>query len=1412
METIVYQKPETRMDIMLKLIQHSGMNVEELFSMIMEENGMNDEVYETGRSRRGNIYETLCIILILTKCFDGFNYTNVYKNFLHNLIVVTDVQDLLNVAVGGGGNNCADMVFSHTDNPTELVGLSVKYWNKYTDGDCDRIEGHVLDSKFKTIKVALIVKDTDVQKSHHHNDVGTTVYKALSKVYENNLLFDVKDVLKAMAVFDGKCDSFRNISVSMYEHINVNYFNNTRIQLKLKMHQKMTEKLMSLQIKNKNKMFCIAHKPRSGKSITILNICNSLFVSPSIKRILIMTSVPSTIDSFTNDIKKYEEFNSIKYITQDSINQVLLSDFIGIVFCSVQFLKTGTKKDKNAKNKLLQQIGFNVIIADECHHGSSTDKTRDDILDTGIDNDNELNQILKPNRNKLVIFASGTPDKTRDFYNIGQDQTFLWELQDELSMKELSKPSITNEDKTEIIDMMNKRHQGLFTDCYNDISVNKDYSKCPMFYKIPYQLPTKLVQSINDYNNEHNTKYGFSYSSLLSLQYDNDKQNYKNHFLVGDSTLGQKFIKDSLQHLIAGKPAKGAIIGDRTDMMYRIEQTQNRYNSHMSSNYDPKMIIMFLPVNSGTGTIGTLMKTLKEFIIKYNVWDDYNIEYSCSSCDSSPESGKTGSYNQFVIDCMTRTREPKDEKGEPIYKGCILFLGNAGTVGVTYPDCDVTFSLDDGHSIDNQKQKVSRALTERPGKTVGISCDLNIQRFYREQYDSIAQIKKYCNKVMTDAEVLLYGHKHNIILCDKSQLDLCADDKQRLTYLEIGVKEMYKNVLIDDRYILEGIDCDDTMKITLSNMKFMNRQSKKNKNKKTNNEEEQQKCPKGEKTTIMKQALITQQNGTTDSEESDADSDVEIKTQNVIETRNHTKILLQVVIPLLVLATIDHDIEYETEYYRTVMNDTEFKSVLLSLMTYNDKNYKPINIISDIDMMIKEMDKKQNSEIIQRVRYAYKNAKPEDIRHMIANHFVPTTEEKKKNAEISTPITLVDEMLSKFPDELWTKPHKVLEPCCGKGNFVIAIFDKFFIGLQNTYKDVSKRCEVIINECIYYADLSPLNVFIVTELLKHHVEFYTQGKKTKLTFNQHIGDTLEIGKLENKGDTVITNIQKIFPNVDCGFDAVVSNPPYQDTKGNNGTLWDKFIPFSIDTLKQGGYLLTIHPSGWRNVDGKFKKAKKVILSKNLLYLEIHDSKDGVKTFGCGTRYDWYLLKNESVDKTDTVVRFQDGKVLRINVKEVQFIPNAGYEELDSLYAKEGDDKVNLMYSASLYHHTKDHMDKNESSIFKHPVIYTINSKGEKRIHFSSKHHGDEGHYGIQKLIWSNGSIDTCRSYIDNNGKYALTQFAYAIADEQDNLPKIQEAFDSKKFRDLMQFCAVGQQHINYKVIALFKKNFYKEFI
>jgi hypothetical protein len=54
---------------------------------------------------------------------------------------------------------------------------------------------------------------------------------------------------------------------------------------------------------------------------------------------------------------------------------------------------------------------------------------------------------------------------------------------------------------------------------------------------------------------------------------------------------------------------------------------------------------------------------------------------------------------------------------------------------------------------------------------------------------------------------------------------------------------------------------------------------------------------------------------------------------------------------------------------------------------------------------------------------------------------------------------------------------------------------------------------------------------------------------------------------------------------------------------------------------------------------------KMIKTKQLLYLEIHDEKDGQKIFRCSTRYDWYVLKNieYSVSVSIHIRNFDFGK-------------------------------------------------------------------------------------------------------------------------------------------------------------------------
>lgn len=235
-------------------------------------------------------------------------------------------------------------------------------------------------------------------------------------------------------------------------------------------------------------------------------------------------------------------------------------------------------------------------------------------------------------------------------------------------------------------------------------------------------------------------------------------------------------------------------------------------------------------------------------------------------------------------------------------------------------------------------------------------------------------------------------------------------------------------------------------------------------------------------------------------------------------------------------------------------------------------------------------------EIINTIRDIYYNTVPEKIRETIDKHFIPSTEEKKNNAEIPTPVSLVDEMLNKIPVEFWTNPKAVFEPCCGKGNFLLGIFDKFYDGLKEKYINKIERCEVIIRKCLYYADITATNTFITTEILKCHIRSYTGQDKLDYSFNSYTGDTL-----------LIEDHFKVV-----GFDAVIGNPPYNASgaTGTGNTIWQKFTTISLSKwLIPNGYLLFVHPSGWRKPDsqrGRYLKMFDLMTKENqMLYLEIH---------------------------------------------------------------------------------------------------------------------------------------------------------------------------------------------------------------
>jgi len=297
--------------------------------------------------------------------------------------------------------------------------------------------------------------------------------------------------------------------------------------------------------------------------------------------------------------------------------------------------------------------------------------------------------------------------------------------------------------------------------------------------------------------------------------------------------------------------------------------------------------------------------------------------------------------------------------------------------------------------------------------------------------------------------------------------------------------------------------------------------------------------------------------------------------------------------------------------------------------------------------------------------------------------------------------------------------------------------------------------------------------------------------------NIHTGSYLDKGFTEHFG------IDK--------FDIIVMNPPYQELKEGfkkSQALWDKFVIKTVSDLIEGGYLVAVHPDGWRSPKGVFKTVQNLLTSKQLLYLEMHNVKDGVKTFGATTTYDFYCLHNVPC-AFNTKIKCQDGVIEIVNLAKMEFIPNAMFKEFEKLITNDPDEKVIVQYDRTAYETRKEYISREQTEEFKYPCVYLTYKDGSIKLMYSSTN--QNGHFGIPKVIFSNGGAS--KPVIDINGEYGLTQFAYGIEDNVDNLHYIQKAMLTPEFIKLMYYaCGNTGNRYHYKVIALFRKDFWKDFI
>jgi len=301
-----------------------------------------------------------------------------------------------------------------------------------------------------------------------------------------------------------------------------------------------------------------------------------------------------------------------------------------------------------------------------------------------------------------------------------------------------------------------------------------------------------------------------------------------------------------------------------------------------------------------------------------------------------------------------------------------------------------------------------------------------------------------------------------------------------------------------------------------------------------------------------------------------------------------------------------------------------------------------------------------NKIITTQKKQYYSIEDPDKLIEYINDNISPNEKEKKEYGEVFTPIELVEEMLDKLPNEVWSNPHlRWLDPAVGIGNFPIIAYLKLMDGLKEWKPDDEERRKHILENMLYMVEINNKNIIILNKLLCLY----------KYKLNIHTGDFLE------------SDLNKIF-GIEK-FDIIMGNPPYN--KGGvgkgGGVFWTKFIFKSIEILNNDGYLCYIHPLGWRKPIGNRASAGDLWehFRKNGYIKYLHISDEKIPYF---PKVDYYIYHNsKKIQKTLIYNKFKNNeKEDKYEINHLGFIPNFINNEVLSIL-----DKIfNVKYSTNYF--------------------------------------------------------------------------------------------------------------------------------
>lgn len=368
----------------------------------------------------------------------------------------------------------------------------------------------------------------------------------------------------------------------------------------------------------------------------------------------------------------------------------------------------------------------------------------------------------------------------------------------------------------------------------------------------------------------------------------------------------------------------------------------------------------------------------------------------------------------------------------------------------------------------------------------------------------------------------------------------------------------------------------------------------------------------------------------------------------------------------------------------------------------------------------------------------------------------------KTSNDEPTPIDCVEEMVNKIPEEFWMRKNlKILDPCCGCGNFPFVIYHKLI---------KYHSSETILKEILHFNDLNLDRIEVLKNIFNcEELNVYTE-------------DFLKL-------------------TTDIKFDLIVANPPYAKLDANgkrtakNHNLIGLFINKSLELLLEKGLLLYITPDNWMSYADR--NTLIIRLTKlQILYINIHAAK---KYFPkVGSSFVWYLIENTPSYKDITVEGKWKGEIYNSSVKseERRYIPLYYNKMIQSILRKTLDNKelkkFEVETTSYLHKYTKKQFitkEKDEEHIYR--LIHT-----PKQVVWSSKKHKYQD--GWKVFISTTSYYGT---FVDND--CGMTQsIAFIRCKDEEEARKLNKVLGHPLYKFVNDICRYGNFN-NIRILQSF---------